>query len=282
MHATCRYFLRDFGAGAHAHGGLVAADHSGGDDQRPDRHVRRGHRLGGALQQAVHPPVAGAGPGHRLDDIRAPLDRDVVHHHQEHAPGLEVQPVGDRARRARRFRGRARHVHPAAPAPGFMPVVLDGQRPRIRQVGDLVRIPHPQVSGAGQARAARAPTLREMIDDLVRVLAPGQVRTRRARLLAGLAATSAAGLRSGGFLPGRSSVLGGIDEFPELREINRSSRAIRSSRSAIFASLASSSIRSRSFASRSRPFSARSASASWGTPGPGAHQHRPAVIAQPQ
>jgi hypothetical protein len=34
------------------------------------------------------------------------------------------------------------------------------------------------------------------------------------------------GLRSGGFLPGWSSVLGGIGEFPEFREISRSSRAI--------------------------------------------------------
>ena len=41
---------------------------------------------GGAGQQRVHPPVAGPGPGHRLDDVRAAFHRDVVHHHQEHAP----------------------------------------------------------------------------------------------------------------------------------------------------------------------------------------------------
>jgi len=40
------------------------------------------------------------------------------------------------------------------------------------------------------------------------------------------------GLRPGGFLPGWSSVLGGIDEFPEFREISRSSRAIFSACSA--------------------------------------------------
>jgi hypothetical protein len=34
------------------------------------------------------------------------------------------------------------------------------------------------------------------------------------------------GLRCGGFFPGWSSVLGGIEEFPEFREISRSSRAI--------------------------------------------------------
>jgi len=33
------------------------------------------------------------------------------------------------------------------------------------------------------------------------------------------------GLRCGGFFPGRSSALGGIDEFPLLREISRSSRS---------------------------------------------------------
>jgi len=32
--------------------------------------------------------------------------------------------------------------------------------------------------------------------------------------------------RCGGFFPGRSSALGGIEEFPLLREISRSSRAI--------------------------------------------------------
>ncbi len=85
----------------------------------------------------------------------------------------------------------------------------------------------------------------------------------------------------GGFLPGRSSAEGGIEEFPELREISRSRRATFSSGSAIFASLSSSSTRSRSFASRSLALSARSAAASPGTPGvpgtPAPHQSRPAV-----
>ena len=65
-------------------------------------------------------------------------------------------------------------------------------------------------------------------------------------------------VRSGGFFPGRSSVPGGIDEFPLLREISRSSRATRSASSAfcvfsaaICASLSSSSIRSRAFSARS-------------------------------
>jgi len=99
------------------------------------------------------------------------------------------------------------------------------------------------------------------------------------------------GLRSGGFFPGRSSVLGGIEELPLLRETSRSSRATRSSssafrafRSAITASLSSSSIRCRSATSRSREFSACSAPESLGTPGisgapgtPVLHQSRPSV-----
>ena len=189
VHATCRYFLRDSGPGAHR--GLVAADDPGEDDQRPDRRVRCGHRAGGAVQQRVHPPVAGPDPGHRREDVRAPLDRDVVHHHQEHTPGLEVQPVGHRARRARLRRGVC-DVDPAARALHLVPGVLDGQSPRLGQVGDLVRVPHPQVAGIGQVSAAAATALREVRDDVVRDLLPGQERARRAGLLARLAAAAPA------------------------------------------------------------------------------------------
>jgi hypothetical protein len=44
--------------------------------------------------------------------------------------------------------------------------------------------------------------------------------------LPGLRPPRRRGLRSGGFFPGWSSALGGIDEFPLLRETSRSSRAI--------------------------------------------------------
>ena len=183
--------LAGFGPGPGAHRGLVAADDPGEDDQRPDRRVRCGHRAGGAVQQRVHPPVAGPDPGHRREDVRAPLDRDVVHHHQEHAPGLEVQPVGHRARRARLRRGVC-DVDPAARALHLVPGVLDGQSPRLGQVGDLVRVPHPQVAGIGQVSAAAATALREVRDDVVRDLLPGQERARRAGLLARLAAAAPA------------------------------------------------------------------------------------------
>ena len=83
------------------------------------------------------------------------------------------------------------------------------------------------------------------------MIVPGQVRARRAGLLAGLAASRAAAGCCGGVFPGWSSPDGGIEEFPLLREISRSSRASFASSSVIFASLSSSSARRLSFAARS-------------------------------
>jgi hypothetical protein len=158
VHATCRYFLRIFGPGAER--GLVPADDAGHDDQRPDRLARRGDRPGSMAGQGVHPPVAGTGPGHRLQDVRAALDRDVVHHHQEHAPGPDVRPAGDRARRARPWRD-VREVHPAAGALHLVPVVPGGLRLRLGQVSDLVGVPYPQVSRAGRRSFLNTPVERQ-------------------------------------------------------------------------------------------------------------------------
>jgi hypothetical protein len=67
-----------------------------------------------------------------------------------------------------------------------------------------------------------------MIHPLTGLLAPGQVRTRRARLRARLAlARPAPRLAPRRRAPGRASPDGGIEEFPEFREISRSSRATR-------------------------------------------------------
>lgn len=109
--------------------------------------------------------------------------------------------------------------------------MLDGPRPRLRQVGDLMGVPNSQVPGAGQVRAAPAGARREMRDHVIGLVVPRQVRPRRPRPLAGLTADAArAALRR--LFPGRSSVLGGIEEFPLLRETCRSSRAIFSACSA--------------------------------------------------
>ena len=80
--------------------------------------------------------------------------------------------------------------------------------------------------------------------------------------------------RSGGLRPGRSSLLGGIDELPLFREISRSSRAIRS-RSSAFSAFSS------SFSARSRPAAACSAATTTGASGgsgmPALHQSQPCV-----
>ena len=183
VQATCRYLFLVFGwAGPDRR--LVAADHAGQDDQRPDGLVRRRDRCRRAGEQSVHPPVGGPGARHRPEDVRAPLDRDMVHHHQEHAPGLEVQPVRHGARRAPGFRRGTRDMHLAARALHLMPVVLDGFRACLGQVGDLVGVPDPEITGPGQVPAAPAGALREVRDCVVRVIAPRQVRPWRPGLLA--------------------------------------------------------------------------------------------------
>jgi hypothetical protein len=114
-----------------------------------------------------------------------------------------------------------------------MPVVLDGLRARLGQVGDLVRVPDPDITGPGQVPAAPAGTLREVRDGAVRVIVPRQVRPAAPGCLPGLRFfPPCCCLRCGGFLPGWSSLLGGIEELPLLREISRSSRAICSACSA--------------------------------------------------
>jgi hypothetical protein len=139
--------------------------------------MRTGWRPG-AVQQRVHPPVARPDAGHGCQDVRAPPDRNVVHHQQEHAPGLEVQPVGHRTRR---FRRGVRDMDPAAGARHLVPVMLDGHRPRPGQVGDLMGVPRPQAGRVRQVAAALAGALREMRDRLVRILAPGRVCARPPR-----------------------------------------------------------------------------------------------------
>jgi hypothetical protein len=89
------------------------------------------------------------------------------------------------------------------------------------------------------------------------------------------------GFAGGGFFPGRSSVLGGIDEFPLLREISRSSRANRSASSAFCARSSAFSAFSSAFCARSRAFAACSAATTSGASGisgtPALHQSRPSV-----
>jgi hypothetical protein len=82
---------------------------------------------------------------------------------------------------------------PAARAPDLVPVVLDGLRHRLGQVGDLMGVAHPQIRGLSEILPAPADALREMRDRLVRVIVPRQVRTRRPQLLARPTPAAAAG-----------------------------------------------------------------------------------------
>jgi len=128
-------------------------------------------------------PSGGPHPAQRGDDLRAAFHRDVVHGQQEHAPGLEVQPVGHRPRGARACRPR-RGVQPPARARHHVLVVLRHARGDRRGIDDLVRGSHPEIGGTGEVPAACARALREQQYRRVRVLAPGQVCAGRAGLLA--------------------------------------------------------------------------------------------------
>jgi hypothetical protein len=175
----------------------------------------------------------------------------------------------------------------AAAAQHRVPVMLDGPGADLfGQVGDLMGVPHPQIIRAGQVRAALTRTGREMRHRVVGVIVPGQVRARRAGLLARLALPGAARLLpAGGVRPGWSSLLGAIEEFPEFREISRSRRASLSFSAAFSAASDATSPRSSATSARSCSFSARSrlsaasyeaaASGVSGTPVP--HHSQPSV-----
>ena len=173
-------------AGARTQRGLIAAHHMRGDDQRPDQLVRRSDRGSGPGQHAVHEPGRRPGAGQRLDQLGAPVHRHRMGHHQVHTPGLQVRPVGDRARRARAGRG-GRLADGAAAAPHNMPVVLDHPRAHQRDLDLLMRAGHAEVLTAAQAGAASAPAPRQHRDTLVRIIVPGQMRPRRSGLLARIA-----------------------------------------------------------------------------------------------
>ena len=128
VQATCRYLFLVFGPGPDRIG--VSSPQTTRARMISARMVLFAAATAAAARasRGVQTRFGWPGAGHRPEDIRAPLDRDVVHHHQEHAPGLEVQPVRHGARRAPGFRRGTRDMHLAARALHLMPVVLDGLR----------------------------------------------------------------------------------------------------------------------------------------------------------
>jgi hypothetical protein len=120
-------------------------------------------------------PVRRARAGRRLDDLRAALDRDVVHDQQEHDQGLQVQAVGDGAGLPGPL-GRGRDVRLPAPALHRVAVVLDDRRGHRRGIDDLVRGHDPQVKGIAEVAAAAALAEGEQRPPVVGITGPGQVR----------------------------------------------------------------------------------------------------------
>ena len=137
--------------------------------------------------------------------------------------------------------GRGRDMRPAAGAPRLVQVVLHPLRRRGRDLLLLIRPGNPQVSGIRQVTAARA---RALGDSGPRSgPGPPTSSTRPGCPAASPASSSSARSAArrcfrGGFRPGRSSELGGIEEFPLFRDPARSAAASRSRRSATTASSA--------------------------------------------
>ena len=125
-------------------------------------------------------PVRGADPGQRLQDRGAPLDRDMVDDHEEHRQGTGVQPPGHGPGLAR-VRRRRGLVHPAARARDRVTVVLHRPRRGQRHLDHLPRPGNPQVSGIRKVAAALAGPGWEQRHRVIRVVPPGEVRTRARR-----------------------------------------------------------------------------------------------------
>jgi hypothetical protein len=153
---------------------LISADHVREDDQCPDQLVRVRDCGGCPGDHRVHEPRREPGPGQGLDQLRAAVHRDGVRGEQEHAPRLQVQPIGDRPGRPGAGR-RCGLVDPPAAARHGVQVMLDHPRRCQRRLDLLVRGRGPEVRRASQVRATLAHPGREMIAPLVGLAAPGQV-----------------------------------------------------------------------------------------------------------
>ena len=183
MQATSRYLLRVFGPGPTRIG--VSSAHSTPavmTSARISMFTPRTAFAARAIMEWTN-PSDGRVPVSASMIPRAPLDRDVVHDQQEHAPGLQVRPVGDGAGLPGPGRRRRGMDLPAAARHRVL-VVLRDRRGDRGGVDDLVRRGHAEVVRVREVPAAAARALREQRLPVVRVLAPGQVRAGGAGLLA--------------------------------------------------------------------------------------------------
>jgi len=178
-------------AGADPYRGLVAAHRVRRADQRADELVDGEQTLRGAGQQPVHPARARRCAGQRCHQLHTPLYRDCVHHHQVHAPALQVRPV--RHRCVGQAVGPVGDVDPPADAAHRVQVVLGAGGAHLRDLVLLVRTGNPQVGPVSKVCPAPARALREVRHRLVRLRPPRQMHPRRARLLTPLALATPTG-----------------------------------------------------------------------------------------
>lgn len=166
-------------------GGLVDVEHLGVAQALAQRlekarcleaAVGLGHERGDKAGRDLHPCEL----GQRLD---GPLHRQVLAVQQVEGGGAQARPEGGRG--ARLGGELPAGEPPAATAPADGPVLDDDER-RGREVEDLARLVALLARG-GEVVPARAAALRLVHDDLVGVLALGEVGPRRPGLLAATA-----------------------------------------------------------------------------------------------
>ena len=163
--------------------GLIEpGDRRGGDQGADQPHHVRGQ--GRCLRQAgMDEPIGHGSAGDVGDQLPAPLHGNMLEDDQVNRQGTQPRPDGQR--RIRHARRAGRGMGPAAGAPGLVQVVLHPLRRRGRDLLLLIGPGNPQVSGTGQATAARAGALGMVILGPVRDL-PRHGRPRAARLLPAL------------------------------------------------------------------------------------------------
>jgi len=254
VNAPWTYFFSPGRAGPQRR--LVESRDRGGGDQGADQPRRVRDQARGLPQAGVDEPrpTRRRRPGRRSGTAPA-------------RPGRAGRPTGrppsltggaDRQRRVRHPGRTGRDVDPPAGAPRLVQVVLVSPgRLRLGNVFLLVGPGDAQVSGIRQVSTARAVPLREVAGD-PRPASPSASQRPATRAASPAfrfrSARSAArrSFRAGGRRPGRSSLPGGIEEFPEFRDAARraasscsrnwttspSSAAIRSPRPAICSSCA--------------------------------------------
>jgi len=127
-------------------------------------------------------PTDGAAPVSDSSSSDDPVRGHEVHHHQIHRERLQVRAIPDRPGPG--TVGSGSGVYRAAPAHHLVLVVLGDPRADLGNLVLLIAVHDPQTPGGGQVGAAVAAAGREPVLALVRVIGPGQMRSRCPRLLA--------------------------------------------------------------------------------------------------